>query len=320
MDALSDVLRVTHLTGGVFLHATFFAPWCIAARVGPEHCAPALGPASHLIIYHYVVEGDLRIRVTGESGEDLVIRAGEVVLLPRNDLHLIGSDLSLPPVAGSDIIQPPKDGGLFSIHHGGAGGCTRMICGFLGCASAEGNPVLATLPPLLKLNVEQGGAAEWIRSTFQYAADEVAAGRPGSETVLAKLSELLFVETVRRYAEALPVGQTGWLAGLREPPVARALALLHREIARRWTVDDLGREVGLSRSALADRFIRLIGVPPMHYLANWRMQVATQKLRDTSASLAQVAEIVGYDSEAAFSRAFKKAFGAAPATWRRSNH
>ena len=175
------------------------------------------------------------------------------------------------------------------------------------------------MPPLLKLNVEQGGAAEWIRSTFQYAAEEVSAGRPGSETVLAKLSELLFVEAVRRYAETLPDGQTGWLAGLREPHVARALALLHGDITRRWTVDDLGREVGLSRSALADRFIRLIGVPPMHYLASWRMQVATQKLRNTSASLAQVAEMVGYDSEAAFSRAFKKAFGAAPATWRRSN-
>ena len=222
-------------------------------------------------------------------------------------------------MAGSDIIQPPKDGGLFSIRHGGAGGRTRMICGFLGCASAEGNPVISTLPSLLKLNVEQGGAAEWIRSTFQYAAEEVSAGRPGSETVLAKLSELLFVEAVRRYAEALPDGQTGWLAGLREPYVARALALLHRDITRRWTVDDLGREVGLSRSALADRFIRLIGAPPMHYLANWRMQVATQQLRSTSASLAQIAEIVGYDSEAAFSRAFKKAFGAAPATWRRSN-
>jgi AraC-like DNA-binding protein len=165
-----------------------------------------------------------------------------------------------------------------------------MICGFLGCASAEGNPVISTLPPLLKLNVEQGWAAEWIRSTFQYAAEEVFAGRPGSETVLAKLSELLSVEAVRRYVEALPDGQIGWLAGLREPYVARALALLHRDITRRWTVDDLGREVGLSRSALADRFIRLIGVPPMHYLANWRMQVAMQKLRHTSASLAQVAD------------------------------
>src|SRR5262249_15378970 len=182
-----------------------------------------------------------------------------------------------------------------------------------------GNPVLSTLPAMLKLNVEQGGAAEWIRSTFQYAAQEVSTGRPGSETVLAKLSELLFVETVRRYAEDLPDGQTGWLAGLRDPYVARALALLHRDLTRRWTVDDLGREVGLSRSALADRFIRLIGLPPMHYLASWRMQVASQKLRNSSASLAQVADAVGYDAEAAFSRAFKKAFGVAPATWRRSN-
>jgi AraC-like DNA-binding protein len=319
MDALSDVLRVAHLTGGVFLHAEFFAPWCVAARVSPEHCMPALGPASDLIIYHYVVEGEVHIRVEGEDEEDLVLGAGEVVLLPRNDLHLMGSDLSLPPVAGSDIIQPPKDGGLFSIHHGGTGACTRLVCGFLGCNSAEGNPVISTLPRLLKLNLEQGGAAEWIRSTFRYAAEEIAAGRPGSETVLAKLSELLFVETVRRYAEALPDGQTGWLAGLRDPYVARALALLHRDITRAWTVDDLGREVGLSRSALADRFIRLIGVPPMHYLANWRMQAATQKLRNTSASLAQVAEIVGYNSEAAFSRAFKKAVGTAPARWRRSN-
>jgi AraC-like DNA-binding protein len=319
MDAVSDVLRVAHLTGGVFLHAEFSAPWCVAGRLSPEHCAPALGPASHLIIYHYVIEGSFRIRVEGEDGKELVVEAGEIVLLPRNDLHLIGSDLSVPPVVGSDIIHPPKDGGLSSIHHGGAGERTRMICGFLGCNSANGNPVLTTLPPLFKLNVEQGGAAEWIRSTFQYAAEEVSAGRVGSEAVLAKLSELLFVEAVRRYAETLPDGQTGWFAGLREPFVARALALLHRDVTRRWTVDDLGREVGLSRSALADRFIRLIGVPPMHYLANWRMEVAAEKLRNTNASLGQVAEIVGYDSEAAFSRAFKKTFGTAPATWRRSN-
>ncbi len=319
MDALSDVLRVAHLTGGVFLHADFTAPWCMAARVAPEHCAPALGPASHLILYHYVVEGELRIRIDGDEGDNLILGAGDVVLLPRNDLHLLGSDLSLPPVAGADIIQPPKDGGVFTIDYGGGGKRTRMICGFIGCDSAEDNPVISTLPALLKLDAEQGGAAEWIRSTFQYAAEEVAAGRPGSETVLAKLSELLFVEAVRRYAEALPQGQTGWLAGLRDPQIARALALIHHDIMRSWSVEDLSREVGLSRSALADRFIKLIGMPPMHYVASWRMQVATQKLRSTSASLAQIADLVGYGSEAAFSRAFKKAFGTAPATWRRSN-
>jgi len=318
MDALSDVLRVANLTGGVFLNAEFFAPWCIVARVAPEHCAPALAPASHLIVYHYVVEGDLHIRVEGEQ-DTVVIHAGEVVLLPRNDLHLMGSDLSLAPVSASDVIRPPTNGGLFSVHHGGSGGCTRMICGFLGSANAAGNPVLSSLPSLLRLNLAQDVGAEWIRSTFVYGAAEVAAGRPGSETVLAKLSELLFVEAVRRHAESLPDDQTGWFSALRDPYVARALALLHREVARRWTVDDLGREVGLSRSALADRFLHLIGVPPMHYLSQWRMQVATQKLRGTSTSLGQVAETVGYDSEAAFSRAFKKAHGVAPATWRRAN-
>jgi hypothetical protein len=245
MDALSDVLRVAHLTGGVFLHADFFEPWCIAARVPREHCGPTLGSASHLIIYHYVIEGEVRIRVDGANEESLVIGSGEIVLLPRNDPHLMGSDLSLSPVLGRDIIQPPKGGGLYSIHHGGDGKRTRMICGFLGCAGAEGNPVISTLPPLLKLSAEQGAAAEWIRSTFQYAAEEVSAGRPGSETVLAKLSELLFVETVRRHAETLPDGQTGWLAGLREPHVARALALLHRDITR-WTVDELGRELAVA--------------------------------------------------------------------------
>jgi AraC-like DNA-binding protein len=318
MDALSDVLKVAHLTGGAYLHAEFFAPWRIAARLAPEHCAPILGPASHLIPYHYVVDGEFHLRVDGKGGTVLVLGPGEVVLLPRNDVHLMGSDLDLPPVTGSEIIRPPKDGGLFSIRHGGDGACTRMVCGFLGCDNAESNPVIAALPPVLRLSLEEGGAAEWIRSTFQYAAEEVAAGRPGSETVLAKLSELLFVEAVRRYAESLPDGQTGWLAGLRDTHVARALALLHRDIARPWTVDELGREVGLSRSALADRFTRLIGVPPMHYVASWRMQVATQRLRNTSASLAQVADMVGYESEAAFSRAFKKAVGVAPATWRRS--
>ncbi|WP_454651101.1 AraC family transcriptional regulator [Bradyrhizobium liaoningense] len=318
MDALSDVLRVARLTGGVFVHAEFFAPWCMSARVAPEHCTPALGPATHLILYHYVVEGELRIRVGEPNGEVMVLRAGDVVLLPRNDLHLVGSDLSVPPVAGADIIQPPKDGGLFTIRHGGGGECTRMICGYLGCEDIDQNPVLASLPALLKLDVEQGGAAEWIRSTFQYAADEVASGRPGSETVLAKLSELLFVEAVRRYAETLSEGQTGWLGGVRDPFVARTLALLHRDVTRDWDVEELSRQVGLSRSALAARFLDLIGMPLMHYLTSWRMQLASQKLRSTSTSLAQIAESVGYTSEAAFSRAFKKAFGIAPATWRRS--
>ncbi len=319
MDALSGVLRVANLTGGVFLHAEFFAPWCIASQLTPEDCAPLLAPASHLILYHYVVEGEVHVRIEDNVAETLIIGPGEVVLLARNNRHLLGSDLSLPPVDSHAVIQAPEDGGLFTIRHGGNGSRTRLICGFLGCEGGACNPVIATLPAALRLHVEEGGAAEWVRSTFQYAADEVAAGRPGSETVLAKLSELLFVEAVRRYAENLPEGQIGWLAGLRDPYVARTLALFHRDIARAWTMDQVSREVGLSRSALADRFIRLIGVAPMHYFTNWRLQVAADELRKTNASLAQIAESIGYESEAAFSRAFKRAFATAPATWRRLN-
>lgn len=315
MDALSDVLRVAHLTGGVFLNAEFFEPWCVAVQLKPQYCAPFLGPTSHLILYHYVVDGRLKVQVDGE--ETFGLNSGEVVMFPHNDTHLLGSELDLPPALASDVIVPSPNGGLYAIRLGGDGARTRLVCGFLGCDSVEGNLLISTLPRALRLNVEEGSAAEWMRSTFQYAADEVAAGRPGSETVLAKLSELLFVETVRRYADTLPESETGWLAGLRDHYVARALALFHRDITRSWTVDELGREVGLSRSSLGERFTSLIGMAPMHYLANWRMQVAAQKLRNSSESLAQVANTVGYDSEAAFSRAFKKAFRTAPATWRR---
>jgi AraC-like DNA-binding protein len=317
MDALSDVLRVANLTGGVFLHAEFFAPWCVATKVSPDHCTPALGAAPHLIPSHYVAEGRIQLRVEG-TGERLDLQAGEVVVLPRNDLHIMGSDLDLPPVPGSEIIRLPARGQLWTMRHGGAGERARVVCGFLGCDGPDTNPVLTSLPSVVKLTLQEGAAAEWIRSTLRFAAEEIAGGRPGSETVLEKVSELLFVETVRRYAESLPDDQTGWLAGLRDPYVARALALIHHEVARPWTVDDLGREAGLSRSALADRFIRLIGVPPIQYVARWRMRVAMQKLRTTAASLAQVADMVGYESEAAFSRAFKKAIGTAPATWRRA--
>jgi AraC-like DNA-binding protein len=318
LDALSDVLRVARLTGGVFLHAEFFAPWCVATKVSPQHCTPALGAAPHLIPYHYVVEGELQLRLDGGDGAPIVLSAGEVVVLPRNDLHFMGSDLALPPVPGREIIRLPSPGELWVMRHGGDGPRTRVVCGFLGSEGPDTNPVLASLPPMLKLALDDGASAQWIRSTLQFAAEEVAAGRPGSETVLEKVSELLFVEAVRRHVARLPAGETGWLAGLRDPYVARALALIHREVARAWTVDDLGREVGLSRSSLADRFIRLLGTPPIHYLGRWRMQVATQKLRGTAASLAEVADMVGYESEAAFSRAFKKAYGTAPATWRRA--
>lgn len=319
MDALSDVLRVARLTGGVFLHGDFTAPWCIAGRVTPEVCGPFLGAPSHLIAYHYVVDGEMFVAVAGAERDGVTLRSGEVVLLPHNDVHLMGSELLNPPVPADQLIRPTEGGGLFSIGHGGGGRPTRIVCGYLGCDGSEGNPVIATLPRMLTFDLDSGSSGEWMRSTFQFAAQEVAAGRPGSEAVLAKLSELLFVEAVRRHAESMPEGETGWLAGLKDPYVARSLALFHCDVARDWTVESLSREVGLSRSALADRFVRLIGMAPIQYLGRWRMQVASQKLRTTNASLARIADEVGYESEAAFSRAFKRTFGSAPASWRRGD-
>jgi AraC-like DNA-binding protein len=315
MDALSDVLRTTRLMGGVFLHAELTAPWCVESKVSPENCTPFLGRTTDVIPYHYVLEGRLRVEVEGAAPIDL--GADEVVLFPRNDSHLMGSDLRLPPVLGDHVVKPPSDGGLATITLGGGGERTSLVCGFLAGEDFERNPIISTLPPLLHLDVKEGNAADWIRSTFNYAAQEIAAGRAGSETVMTKLSELLFVEAVRRYVESLPEQHTGWLAGLKDPYVARALAMLHARLKENWTVEQLGKEVGLSRSALAERFTQVIGLPPMQYLTQWRLQVAAQELRNSSKSILQVAECVGYESEAAFSRAFKRAHGAPPARWRR---
>lgn len=320
MDALSDVLRAADLGGGVFLNAEFSEPWCISVQVGSKLCAPFMGPRRHILPYHYIVEGELDVRVgqgADKSGETISLRSGECILFPRNEPHVMGSDLALTPTPSSEIIHPPEGVGLYAIRHGGGGRRARMICGFIGFDKLQGNPVMSSLPPAMKIEAGTGATDEWVRSTFHYAAEEVGTGRAGSEIVLVKLAELLFVRAVRKHVEQLPAGQTGWLAGLRDPFVARALALIHGDPARDWTLDALGAGSGLSRSALGERFTRLLGLAPIGYLTNWRMQIAARELKESHASLGKIAEMTGYASEAAFSRAFKKAFGAAPATWRR---
>ena len=315
MDALSDVLRTTRLKGGVFLHAEFADPWCLAVAVRPEACAPFVGEVSEVIPYHYVVDGCLRIRCRDEVVHEL--GPGDLALFPYNDYHLLGGDVTLPPIPSETVVQRSAAGGLAKIRLGGDGPITRIVCGCLAGERLEANPVVSTLPAVLRLSYSEGSSAQWMRSTFRYAADEIAGGRMGSETVFAKLSELLFVEAVRRYAETLPDEQTGWLAGLKDPYVSRALALIHARVHEAWTVDGLGREIGLSRSALADRFTRIIGLPPMQYLTQWRMQVAAQALVNSAKSIPQIAGEVGYESEASLTRAFKRAMGVPPATWRR---
>ena len=316
MDALADVLKAARLSGGIFFRAEFSAPWCLGGCLTPEMCAPFVGPAQHLVPYHYLVDGEVFISVN--DGPASKLRRGEVVLFPRNDFHVMASDLGLPQVPPADVVLAAVRDTIGTIRYGGGGAAATFVCGYLGCDRLLANPIMSSLPAMMRLRVEDSPAADWISSTFQYAAQEAAAGRQGSAAVLAKLSELLFVGAVREHVRALPPERTGWLAGLRDPAIARVLALIHRDVARPWSVEELGRQAGMSRSALADHFSRLLGMSPIHYLADWRLQLAGQILRESPDPLARVAERVGYESEAAFSRAFKKKFGQAPATWRRA--
>jgi AraC-like DNA-binding protein len=316
MDALSDALRVLRLTGAVFLDAEFTAPWCVVTHSGHTE-SPLLSGGSSIIFFHVLTEGRCKARLVS-GGETLEFAAGDLVMLPRDDTHLLGSDLHLAPTLTDTLVQPAADGELMRVEHGGGGERTRFFCGFLRYDPRLCGPMLETLPRLLRVPLGGGHATAWLMSLLQAGARETAAPRPGGETVLAKLSELLFVEALRRYIELLPEQQTGWLAGLRDRFVGRALALLHERPERDWTVEELAAGVGLSRSSLAQRFTDFIGQPPMQYLTRWRLTIAAQRLRSENASLARIAADSGYDSEAAFNRAFKRALGTTPAAWRRA--
>jgi AraC-like DNA-binding protein len=316
MDALSDVLRTIRLTGAVFLRAEFSAPWCISTQLEPDVCKPMLNGSEAVILYHYVREGRFKLKPQGQRPVE--IEAGHAVLLSRNDRHLMGSSLEFAPVNSLSLVEQSPDG-LLQISHGGGGTITRILCGYLGCEQGIANTLASVLPSALTVDLREGPDSDWMRSTLEFVADRgQGSARPGFETAQAKLSELMFVEVLRRYIEGMPEDERGWLAALRDPAVGRALAFLHGRVAEDWTVEKLGRACGMSRSVLAERFQRLVGEPPMQYLAAWRMRLAAQRLADGAMPLLGVAEEVGYKSEAAFIRAFRQQYGTPPAAWRRA--
>jgi AraC-like DNA-binding protein len=316
MDALSDVLRLVGLTGGVFIDAEFTAPWSVSGKVAPEFCRPYVtSPPEYVIGFHYVVEGDFVLTLDGDTPRR--IGAGELVMLPHNDPHVFASAGGVAGIGAGALMQKPGTSGVSRIVHGGGGARTRMVCGFLG-GNVQIHPLLINLPPVMTIELATLPSGDWMERTFAHAAHTMADGDPGAATVMTKMSELLFVEAVRRYLATLPPEQTGWLAGLRDPAIGRALSLMHARLNENWTADALAREVNLSRSTFADRFTTLIGVPPMRYLLNWRMQVARQKLREANRPIAQIAFEVAYESEAAFTRAFRREFGLPPAEWRKT--
>lgn len=314
MDATLDMLRAMRLTGGIFLDAEFTAPWCITAQVGPKDCAPFMAEPRCIIAYHYVTAGALLLKVA--SQKPVAVAAGEIVVLPRNDVHVVGSALNIRPVSAERLIKSDPDGGLAQIRHGGGGERTRLLCGFLG-NDVPGNPLIAMLPSVLTLNVDSA-AGSWIESSFRYAGQKLGQEKVSSPAVLGRLAELLFMEAVRQYLAAQPPGSQAWIAGMGDPAVARALGLLHGQLARHWTTEDLARETGLSRSAFAERFTKLIGEPPMRYLALQRLAKACTMLRETADPIARIAYEVGYESEAAFNRAFRREYDTPPSAWRKA--
>lgn len=301
--------------GGVFLDAAFSAPWSVLSEMRPEDCGLDTNRTAGVVGFHYVLDGDLVLQRDGLA--PVTLRAGEMVLLPRCGPHTLASAPDLPAVDAHQLMRVQHDGALARIEHGGGGASTRIVCGYVGCEGRQ-HPLFDLLPPLLTLDLNGRHGADWVAASFRFAAGEVAAARPGSAMMLAKLSELLFVEAVREYVARLPAERQGWLAGLRDAAVGRALALVHGRPDHDWTAERLAAEVNLSRSAFAARFTDLVGVPPMSYLTTWRMQLAAQALRETRLSVAQIAASVGYESEATFTRAFGREMGATPGWFRRA--
>jgi AraC-like DNA-binding protein len=203
--------------------------------------------------------------------------------------------------------------------YGGGGEVTKFICGYLGCEMRLSQPLLDGLPTVVKVNIRGDSSGHWLENSIRYSVVELDPAHPGGSAILTKLSELLFVEALRRYVSELPPTQTGWLAGARDPIVGQSLAILHSRASDRWTIALLAKEVGLSRSALVDRFSHYLGEPPLRYLTQWRLQLAAEALVSTPQSVVQIACEVGYESEAAFNRAFKREFGMPPARYRREN-
>ena len=315
-DVLSDVLRAVRLTGAVYFDFELSSPWVAEAPPSREIAATVMPGAERVIEYHLIARGACWGQVAGH--EPIRLNEGDFIVFPQGDPHTLSSAPGLRATPDMSMFARPTTP-LPIVYELGGGGPdrTRIVCCFLGCDERPFNPLLAALPRVIHLSAARhDGSTGWLATLLNIAVRESGTARPGSENVLARLSELMFVEALRRYLEALPPFQTGWLAGLRDPVVGQALGALHGAPQDEWTVERLARLVGVSRSIFAERFAEIVGQPPMQYLALWRMQLASRLLAE-GGQVASVAAAVGYESEAAFSRAFKKLVGQAPATWRR---
>jgi AraC-like DNA-binding protein len=314
MDALSELLRAVKLSGAMFFKSSCSAPWCLNAPPSSALLPFVRARATHVIEFHHLTDGSGFVRV----GEEVTpLTAGDIVMMPHGDAHVMGAGVGGTPIDGKAALPALWSGQIELATFGGGGEITNMVCGYLACDGQLLKPVLAGLPRVVRINLRTDPAGDWLENTLKHALAQAAARTPGSDVILAHLAEVLFAESLRRYLLSLPEGRTGWLAGARDAAVGRALAALHHEPTRDWTLDSLAREAGISRSALTERFTRFLGQAPMAYLTDWRLELGAEALRSTPLSVQRVALEAGYDSEAAFNRAFKRKFSVPPARYRR---
>jgi AraC-like DNA-binding protein len=303
------------LNGALFFSAEFSAPWGFTAPASEVTAAMLALGAAHLVLYHFVIEGGALVLLT--DGQSVELEPGDIVIFPHGDPHHMTSGKEArAPFPSYGISSKIKSRDLSTLQAGGGGDTSRFVCGYMVCDPFLSRPILNGLPPVFKVNIRTDRSGHWLENSILHLVEEAASGRVGSQAMLAKLSEALFVDTLRRYVASLPEQQTGWLAGARDPIVGKSLGLLHSRIAHPWTIADLANEVGISRSGLVERFTRYLAEPPMTYLSRWRLQLAARSLESTSRGVAEIAADVGYESEAAFNRAFKREFGQPPGRYR----
>ena len=310
MDPLSDVLRAVKLNGAYFYLVEAGAPWSVYALAARELVPRVLPEAEHLISYHMLLSGSC----WGGLDETSQVRMepGDVIVFPHGDSHLMSSDEGHRDGSGKKGTSAERYPETVLLGPE-AERNTAFVCGFLGCDVRPYNPLMASLPRRMHIS---GAAGGWLSQFPRQVVAESRNGRAGSETMLTRMAELMFVEVVRRHIEALPQQQSGWLAGLRDAVVGPALSQLHERPGHSWTLPELASTIASSRTVLVERFSRLVGVPPMQYLTRWRLQLAAEQLSRGSSKVAAIGAQVGYQSEAAFSRAFKRETGLSPAAWR----
>ena len=333
MDVLSDVLRVVRLSGAVFFTADFSSPWAIESPAPAKLASAVMPEAECIVLFHILVHGECEVACQGLPL--LTMEGGDVVVFPHGEQHTMGSHGAATTTPLASVFSPGKYDEPPQLSFGGGGRSSRLVCGYLNFDQRFG-PLVEALPTTLLVRSRNDysaieaidargsrpatvpqGSGTWLGTTLKFTINEARAARAGNAAMLGRLTELMFVEILREYMHGRPANQGGWLAGVNDKHVGKALRLLHADPVRDWTVEDLAREVAVSRSVLAQRFTELVGEAPMRYLATWRMQLAKQLMREGTRNIQEIATRVGYDSEASFNRAFKRATGSPPATWRR---